>query len=218
MLPDTSRNITLDIWNKMSKLRRARITGRLDSGELYMGGQTMMAMGALTLLGIIILTSNSTMLQNERVVMDSEFGVAAISLATSIIEEIQGKVFDAATSDSGQTLTSKLTPANSLGAAGTETYRPTDSTKTDYNDVDDFHNFWIEYVADTTKPKIATFRGDARGFRADYFIRAKVEYVNKSNLEVKSLTQTWHKKVTLTVSSPSSRDTLVFPTIISYWN
>ena len=181
-------------------------------------GQMLLTLGAMMLLGIIILTANSTMLDNEQVVMDSEFGVAAISLATSLVEEVQGKVFDAAGADSGITSLSKLTPVGSLGPSMIEQYRTTDTTKADFNDVDDFNNFWIEYVADTTRSRIATYRGEARGFRADYFIKARVYYVDKSNPDGISSFPTWHKKVVITVTSPSSRDTLRFPTIVSYWN
>lgn len=181
-------------------------------------GQTLLASAALMLLGTIILTANGAMLNNEQVVMDSEFGVASLSLATSLIEEIQGKLFDQAALDSGVTSLSQLTGAYALGPGSGERYRPTDTTKVDFNDVDDFHNFWIEYVSDTTRTKRATYRGDARGFRADYFVRARVMYVNKNAPDQTATTQTWHKKVIVTVYSPSSRDTLSIPTIISYWN
>jgi hypothetical protein len=181
-------------------------------------GQMLLTLGAMMLLGLIILTTNSTMLDNEQVVMDSEFGVAAISLATSLVEEIQGKLYDAAGADSGITSLSKLTASGSLGPSGSERYHPKDSTKTDFNDVDDFNNFWIEFVADTSRPRVATYRGESRGFRADYQVRARVYYVDKNSPDATSFTPTWHKKVVVTVSSPSSRDTLSFPTIISYWN
>jgi len=181
-------------------------------------GQILLTVSALMVLGIIILSANSTLLENERVVMDSEFGVAAISLATSLVEEIQGKLYDAAAADSGITSLASLTPAGSLGPNTSERYRPTDSTKTDFNDIDDFNNFYIEYVADPSKPKKATYRGDSRGFRADYFMRAKVFYVYKTDLNGTAGIPTWHKKIIVSVASPSSRDTLVFPTIISYWN
>jgi hypothetical protein len=181
-------------------------------------GQMLLTACALMLLGTIILTANTSMLDNEQVVMDSEFGVASISLATSLIEEIQGKLFDQAAVDSGVTSLSRLTSASSLGPGSSDRYRPADSTKSDFNDVDDFNNFWIEFVADTSRPKQASYRGDARGFRADYHVRAKVTYVHKNAPDGTAGTQTWHKKVIVTVSSPSSRDTLRIPTIISYWN
>lgn len=187
-----------------------------------MGSGQVLAIAAMFLLSIIILSANSTLVQNDDVIKDSEFGVAAISLATSLVEEVQGKYFDAATSDSGVYSTTKLTPPASFGPNSSEEYRTTDSSKTDFNDVDDFHNFSIEFVSDTTKPKVARYRGDARGFRADYLVRAKVFYVTaaggSADLNGASSSRTWHKKLVVTVTSPSSQDSLVFPTVISYWN
>ena len=78
-------------------------------------GQMLLAACAMALMGTIILSANSTLLENDRVMMDSEFGVASISLATSLIEEVQGKLFDQAAIDSGITALAQLTPLNSLG-------------------------------------------------------------------------------------------------------
>lgn len=178
----------------------------------------LLTLGAMSLLGVIILTANTAILDGEQVVMDSEFGVAAISLATSLVEEIQGKLYDDAASDSGITSLTMLTPVSSLGPSWIESYHTTDSTRADFNDIDDFHNFWIEYVADTSRSRTATYRGESRGFRADYYVRARVCYVDKASPDGISSVPTWHKKVIVTVTSPSSRDTLRFPTIISYWN
>lgn len=185
-------------------------------------GQMMLAVMAMSLLGLIILSANSSLLDNEQVVMDSEFGVASISLATSLMEEVLGKAFDEACADTTVGTINDLTPIISLGPDASEVYRSTDSSSTDFDDVDDFQSFWIEFVADTSKPKIATYRGNARGFRADYFVKSKVEYVTAGSgvaiLDGSAGARTWHKKLTVTVTSPSSTDTLVFPTIISYWD
>ncbi|HCV42451.1 MAG TPA: hypothetical protein DGH68_03135 [Bacteroidetes bacterium] len=182
-------------------------------------GQMLLALGAMFLLGIIIFSANSNMLENEKVVMDSEFGIAAISLATSLVEEAEGKMFDQASVDSGVTATTQLTTTAYLGKDANESYRTSDSTKTDYDDLDDFNGFFIEYVSDQSHAQIATYRGDSKGFRADYFLKAKVEYVNVTTSTITaSANRTWHKRLTINVFSPSSRDTLVFPTVISYWN
>jgi len=185
-------------------------------------GQMLLAALAMFLLGIIILSANSTLFDNEQTVRDSEFGVAAISLATSLVEEAQGKVFDEAASDSGVTTTAQLTLGTMLGPDPSEQYRTVDTSKHDFDDLDDFNGFSVEFVNDSTQPQIATYRGNSRGFRADYLLRSKVEYVvaggGFADLDGSTLTQTWHKKITVTVTSPSSKDTLVFPTVISYWN
>lgn len=185
-------------------------------------GQMMLTIAAMFLLSIVLLSANATFLQNDDVVKDSEFGVAAISLATSLVEEVQGKYFDAATSDSGVYSTDRLTGASSFGPNSTEEYRTTNPAKTDFNDVDDFHNFSIEFVSDTTRAKKATYRGDSKGFRADYLVKSKVNYVSagagSAALDGVSATRTWHKKLVITVTSPSVKDSLVLSTVISYWN
>ncbi len=184
--------------------------------------QMILVTGALFLLGIIILSANSTFHENEKVVTDSEFGIAAVSLATSLIEEAEGKVFDEACSDSGVTSLSLLTPSSMFGPSPDESYRTKDTTKSDFNDLSDFNNFSIEYVNDTTRPKIAQYRGESKGFRADYFLAARVDYVTAGNgaadLDNASPSRTWHKRLTVRVTSPSSTDTLTLATVVSYWN
>jgi len=184
--------------------------------------QILMTVCAMFLLGIILLSANTAFLQNDTVIKESEFGVAAVSLATSLVEEVQGKAFDEAATDSGVTVKTQLTPYGYLGPDANELYHSTDPTKTDFDDVDDFNGFTIEYVANTAKPQVAQYRGDASGFRSDYFVRATVVYVTANggvaNLGTPSVSRTWHKKLTVTVTSPSSKDTLSFPTILSYWN
>jgi len=184
-------------------------------------GQMILVMGALFLLGIIILSANSTFRENERVVTDSEFGIAAVSLATSLIEEAEGKLFDQACVDSGVSDVTELTPIGQFGPSTYERYRPTDTTYSDFDDISDFDGFTIEYVNDTTKPQIAQYRGDPRGFRADYFLSTNVAYINAGNgfadLDNFSGARTWHKKLTVTVTSPSATDTLRLSTVISYW-
>ena len=184
-------------------------------------GQVMLTVMAMFLLGTIILSTNRSVLSNEQTVMDSEFGVAAISLATSLVEEAQGKDFDEAATDSGVTSTSLLTTTANLGKDANEYYRysGSDTTKGDFDDLDDFNNFSVEFVNDTTKPLVAQYRGESKGFRADYLVKSKVEYVSVTTTSITpTTTRTWHKRLTITVTSPTSRDTLVFPTVISYWN
>ena len=182
----------------------------------------MLAVAAMFLIGIIIFSASSTLLQNDDTIKDSEFGVAAISLATSLVEEVQGKTFDEAATDSGVVNIGQLTLPAYFGPDVNEFYRTTDPAKSDFDDIDDYNNFSIEFVSDTTRPKVATYRGDAKGFRADYLVKAKVVYVVASggvaNLDGFSAAPTWNKKLIVTVTSPTSRDTLVFPTVISYWN
>ena len=63
-------------------------------------GQTMMVIAALGLLGILVLNANKTVLETTEVQNTSEFGIAAVSLATSLVEEASGKMFDEVIADS----------------------------------------------------------------------------------------------------------------------
>ena len=57
-------------------------------------GQMLLVTGAIVLLGILVLNANTTVYQANDTMYTSEFGVSAISLATSIVEEAMGKYFD----------------------------------------------------------------------------------------------------------------------------
>src|SRR5437867_4047839 len=106
-------------------------------------GQMMLAVAAMFLIGIIIFSASSTLLQNDDTIKDSEFGVAAISLATSLVEEVQGKTFDEAATDSGVVNIGQLTLPAYFGPDANEFYRTTDPTKSDFDDIDDYNNFSI---------------------------------------------------------------------------
>ncbi len=185
-------------------------------------GQSMLVIGALTLLGILVLNANSTILQSNTTMDTSEFGITAVSLATSLVEEAMGKMFDQVIADSNTgiiTDPSQLTPTAGLGPDAGESYR---SGTNDFNDFDDFNNIFLVYKsnnpADTVHTTGSTYETIVPGIRAKYFVRAQVMYVNYLNLDGTSAGQTYHKKIIVTVTSTGSSDTLRFPAIMSYWN
>ena len=94
-------------------------------------GQTMLTIGAMILLSMVLLRINNNFLNTNTVMMENKFGVLALSLATSYIEEATGKAFDAATVDQPVTALNDLTAPSSLGHAGSEVYP-------NFNDFDDF--------------------------------------------------------------------------------
>ena len=191
-------------------------------------GQSMFALGALSLMGYMALNTNKAiMAENERL-NQSQFGLTAISLAQSLSEEAMTKYFDAA-SESAVTgeisNVSNLTPAGSLGHGGSEHYR---NASSDFNDFDDYDDLFIVYKSTNPADTISTPGSDwetaVPNLDSKYFIRAKVQYINIDNLSDTnplndtSSTQTWHKRLTVTVINPTTKDTLVYPTIMSYWN
>ncbi len=158
-------------------------------------GQMLLTLGAIILLSVLTLRLNNNNLQTEKVLLNTKFGVLATSLATSTIEEANSKAFDVATEDTMVTSTSQLTSPSGLGPKSGETYP-------NFNDFDDFDGF---VRIDSTMPS-AVFK-----------IEATVAYVNPSNPDSTVSTQTWHKKITVSVSSPLMKDTVRLSSIFSYW-
>jgi hypothetical protein len=198
-------------------------------------GQMLMVIGAIVLLGMLVLNANSTIYQANDIMYTSEFGVTAISLSTSLVEEAMGKMFDKVVADSNKAAlldSTLLTLPGSLGPelARNESYRgyPPMSGKKEFDDFDDFNNLKICYHSDLPLDVDSTpgyLQVSVPGIRAKYYVTCTVVYVNPPNLDVPyTIRPTWHKKLTVTVTSPSATgvtgkpDTLVYPAIMSYWN
>jgi len=160
-------------------------------------GQMILSIGALLLLSLTVLRVNNTILQTDSVMMDSKFGILATSIATSLIEKASKKSFDANTFEDAVSNLSGLTPANGLGPGAGET------TPENFNDFDDFDG----YTEQITNLPSAVFD-----------VSCEVCYVNPTNPDGKLSTQSWHKKMNVKVSSPSSKDTINLSTIYSYWH
>jgi len=162
-------------------------------------GQMMITLGALMLLALVVLRVNNGFLNTNSVLLDSKLGVLATSVATSVIEEATGKAFDHNTDTTSVSLYSKLSAT--LGPESGETH----ST---FNDFDDYDGY---STIDTTMPA------------AEFHVDCEVDYVNDTNLDGKSSSRTWHKKITVFVSSPSILgqddlpDTVSMSAIYSYW-
>lgn len=154
-------------------------------------GQMMITLAAMMLLALVILRVNNGFLSTNTVLMETKFGVLGVSLATSIIEDATGKAFDE-NSDSG-TVTS-LGDLSSLGPDG-EVYP-------NFDDFDDYKG--LVYI-DSTMPS-AKFR-----------IACDVVYINPAFPDSFSNSNTWHKKLTVVVTTPSSQDTIKMSTIFSYF-
>ncbi len=202
-------------------------------------GQMLIVVCAMTLLGLLSLRTNSTIIQANQTQNNSEFGVTAVSLATSIVEEAMGTMFDASIGDTASpqvdTSLSKLTAPASLGHSTGESFRASKPGTIDFNDFDDFHDLFLVYKSnhphDTARTTGSDYEFIVPGIRSKYFVRVKVTYVNIANLNSTSTLRTWHKKMVVTVSTPypkignakqqlqdSLSRTMVFPAVMSYWN
>jgi len=161
-------------------------------------GQMLITIAALLLLSLVILRINNVFFSTSSVMLDTKFGVLAVSLGTSIIEEANSKAFDKATDTTSISQTSVLTTVASLGPEAGEIYP-------NFNDFDDFNG----YVRSTA--------GDSSFQSAPFYISCQVGYITPSNPESFVSSQTWHKKINVTVTSPSMKDTIRLSSVFSYW-
>jgi len=141
----------------------------------------------------LILRTQNTIISTQSTVQETKFGVLAVSLATSLIEEANRKSFDQNTD--GFSLNDPNLLSHTLNNEDGEAY-------SDFNDFDDFNNF------DTTITNLPS---------ADFNLHCEVFYVSDENPEIPENNPTWTKKLTVSVSSPFSQDTIRLSSIFSYF-
>jgi hypothetical protein len=171
-------------------------------------GQTILTIVAIVLLGTNVVSINRTFLQHGVVLQQTEIGLFGASLATSLLEEAQGKAFDKNSLLGILTGTSECTPVDSLGPDAGE---PRDG----YNDFDDYN--WMR--GGTTHDNTVVRADTIRIRDVDTFIRwSKVCYVDTSDPNTYRSSRTFNKKLTVYVWGASSQDTLKMSYIFSYWS
>jgi len=163
--------------------------------------QMLLALGAMILLTILIANVNKNTSAVEDTMYDSNFGITATSIASSVIEDASKKRFDNVYfKDSTRVYNvNDFTPAANLGVDSGEVITDPKS----FNDFDDYNGYT---TVDSTMPS------------AIFHLSCRVCYVNDATPNDSVNTQTFHKKITIKVSSRSMRDTIVMSSIYSYWN
>ena len=173
-------------------------------------GQSLFSIGALLLLSLTVLRVNNTILSSDVVMRDSKLGILGVSLATSLVEEANRKAFDAATAEDGIMDVNLLTSPYGLGPGSGEYYP-------DFNDFDDYNKF-VKFDTIFTVLNI----GNTTIIDTTRYVIFKdscsVCYVEPTNIDGKIMSKTWHKKITVFVSSPSMIDTVKVSKVFSYWN
>jgi len=164
-------------------------------------GQTILSIGAMMLLSILILNISSTQLTTQDSMQNAKFGILATSLGSSILELATQKAFDEASTADVVTSTNQLTTAKYFGA-GSDPGEYKDSMDT-WDDYDDFNGYTN---IDSTMPS------------ALFVIKCKVDYVDPAVSGFVSSSRTWHKMMTVTITSPSMQDSVVLRKVFSYWN
>ena len=167
-------------------------------------GQVLLIIGALVILSFVTLAINSMLVSKTTTILQAEAHLTAISIAQSMIDEIMTAKYDSATVTKrkypGQE--SQLTPYNYLGPETNTTPsevsyvslpEPPDTTSayksvTKYNDIDDYNNYKRYYFS----PSMGTFT-----------VVDTVFYITYAAPDQKSNTQTFFKKVVVTVRHPN---------------
>ena len=157
-------------------------------------GQSFLSIGALLMFSLVSLNFNSSVLQNTTVEVENKVYLTAFSLADDLIEEIKQKAFDAATLNFPTTNPESLTGAYNLGHGNWEVYP-------NYNDIDDFHG----YTRAISAPHVE-----------NYEVSCVVRYVDGDDPDKVVWTQTFYKKVIVTVTSPYLRNPVTLSQIFTH--
>ncbi|HEY6191652.1 MAG TPA: hypothetical protein VI215_04910 [Bacteroidota bacterium] len=157
----------------------------------------LLVVGAMAILSTLTLSINTTILRTYMISYDSEATIDAISIGQAMIDEINTQAFDSLTNaTSTVTDPSFCTPKSRLGAdidsektfaslvAAAPDTAPFKSTLK-FNDVDDYQG----YRRVVKSSHLGTFS-----------VRDSVFYVQEGNHDTPSSTQTWFKKVEVTVT------------------
>jgi MSHA pilin protein MshD len=179
-------------------------------------GQTMLTVLAMVLLSFLMLRVNNLNLETTSTLNTTKFEVLAFSLAESMIQEIEANAFDENTTTAVVSSPSSLSTV--LGPENGETFAT-------YDDIDDFNNYTR---TDTIPAKSGVI----------FNIRCKVDYVSSASPDVATSTKSWHKMITVYVTSPFMiknalsnqyylkvksttailQDTVKLSQVYSYWN
>jgi len=150
-------------------------------------GQMLISMAAMILLSTVILNVNRNSLTNTVKMDETKYQLLAVSLGTAIIEEAFSKAFDEQTAN--LLLAEDLTDLSvNLGRDAGEL------TRDDFDDFDDYNNYSGNTNSDTS------FQS------ANMYFRCKVHYVDPDISLDSVANRSWHKKITVFVSSPFIED------------
>jgi hypothetical protein len=142
--------------------------------------QSFLTIGAMMLFALISLTFNTVVLQNTTLEIENKVYLTAFSLADDLIEEIKQKSFDEETLIFRSINADELTEYNYFGPDSGET------SQIYFDDIDDYNN----YTKSISVPHVE-----------GYTVTSKVYYGDIDNPDQNSLTQTFFKRVEVTVDS-----------------
>lgn len=142
--------------------------------------QSMLALGALMIFGMISLRFDSSVLQNLEIEVENKVYLTAFSLADDLLEEMKQRAFDQQTVTFQSISPEALTPVQNLGYESGEVWP-------NFNDIDDYNNY--------SKPV-------SLPHAENYTVESFVTYVSESDQDLVSSTPTYYKRVEIIVDSP----------------
>jgi MSHA pilin protein MshD len=164
--------------------------------------QSVLSIGAMTLLTFLILRFNGIQITAAEAAYNAKFGIVANSLANSIIEEAKDKIFDEVVLDSTVVIHSASDFSTVLGNETGEVYPA-------FDDFDDFDNLYIVDSLSLIDPQ--------SGKSTKFEIRSTVDYVTDTNPNSISVNKTYHKRLAVAIFSDAMIDTVKLSTVFSFW-
>ena len=169
-------------------------------------GQIHLVVAAMAILATLQLSINSSIVRTFLASMDTEATIDAISIGEGMIDEAVTKNFDQITSKIKVYTTDSLTSYYSFGPDTTTEYISAYETEpfqsaSHFNDLDDYHR----YTRIVSSPRLGKFT-----------VRDSVFYVQESNKDAFSNTNTWYKKIVVTVSHPNLVNPVVVKSLMVY--
>ncbi|MEX1277261.1 MAG: hypothetical protein WEE20_15090 [Bacteroidota bacterium] len=164
-------------------------------------GQMMLVVGAFTMLSILALSFNRTMFNSMTLGLEMEATLNAISIASSMVDEIMSKDFDEEVTGGRRaydftdvTLPANLGPDTGESISGTDSSYWNGSAFTDFaskltfNDIDDYNG----YTRRVRDPRLGIFT-----------VLDSVHYCDETTPSTTLGTRTFFKQVTVYVSHPN---------------
>ena len=156
--------------------------------------ELLLVLGALILFGLIMLSTNRYVIDQNESNIQREFEFYGISLAQSFIEEAKNKAFDEKVINAAVTGPNQLTHRNSLGPDAGETHP-------NFDDVDDYAGLILI---------------DSTG-RDEFEVSIEVGYIlDETDPETIINSRTWYKRMNVTISNPFLIQPLVLGFVFSY--
>jgi len=167
--------------------------------------ELFLVLASVVLLSLLMLQINTNTVEGSEALQQLQLEHTAVAMAQQFIEEAKSKKFDANVGViPPSAMPGGFTPWNSLGHGWWESYP-------NFNDVDDYHNFnRTIYVNGTTFNPNATSG-------IPFTVNIQVHYVSDANPDASVSSNTFFKRMRVTVTSSWIPSSIVVKHVFSYY-